>query len=113
MIDFLASYIEDEISIYYGLIGYDYKWSIYFNEIIYSSFYYNYKYSIGREFGYLLKRKYINDNINKGMLNRTRENRQFFLSYSFDDLPSNVYKNFTNLQFGNSIVTVNLDFKLL
>ena len=55
VVDFLASYVEDEISIYYGLIEFEYDWSNYFNEINYSSSYYGYIYSIGREFDYLLK----------------------------------------------------------
>ena len=38
------------------------------------------------------------------------EDTQFFLSYSFDDLPKDIYKNFNHFQFGNYIVTVNKDF---
>jgi len=110
VVDFLANYVEDEISIYYGLIEFEYEWSRYFNEINYSSSYYNNIYSIGREFDYLFKRKYNIDNVNEGMLNRSPENSQFFLSYSFDDLPTDVYKNFSLHQFGNYIITVNLDF---
>jgi len=110
VVDFLANYVEDEISIYYGLIEFEYEWSRYFNEINYSSSYYNNIYSIGREFDYLFKRKYNIDNVNEGMLNRSPENSQFFLSYSFDDLPTDVYKNFSHHQFGNYIITINLDF---
>ena len=55
IVDFLASYVRDEISIYYGLVEFEYEWSNYFNEINYASPYYKYIYSIGREFDYLLK----------------------------------------------------------
>ena len=110
IVDFLASYVEGEISIYYGLIEFEYDWSNYFNEINYSSSYYGYIYSIGREFDYLLKRKYDIDNVNEGLLIRSPENTQFFLRFSFDELPKNLYKNFNEFQFGNYIVTVNLDF---
>ena len=110
IVDFLAGYVDDEISIYYGLFEFEYEWSNYFNEINYSSSYYKYIYSIGREFDYLLKRKYDIDNLNEGILNRSPENSQFFLSYSFDDLPTDVYKNFNHYQFGNYIITINLDF---
>ena len=97
-------------SIYYGLIEFEYEWSNYFNELNYSSNYYRYIYSIGREFDYLLKRKYSVDNLQEGILNRNPENTQFYLSYSYDDLPKDIYQNFTHFQFGNYIVTVNLDF---
>ena len=110
IVDFLAGYVDDEISIYYGLFEFEYEWSNYFNEINYSSSYYKYIYSIGREFDYLLKRKYDIDNLNEGILNRSPENSQFFLSYSFDDLPTDVYENFNHYQFGNYIITINLDF---
>ena len=110
VVDFLANYVDDDISIYYGLIEFEYEWSNYFNEINYSSNYYQYIYSIGREFDYLLKRKYSVDNLQEGILNRNPENTQFYLSYSYDDLPKDIYQNFTHFQFGNYIVTVNLDF---
>ncbi len=110
VVDFLANYVDDDISIYYGLIEFEYEWSNYFNEINYSSNYYQYIYSIGREFDYLLKRKYNVDNLQEGILNRNPENTQFYLSYSYDDLPKDIYQNFTHFQFGNYIVTVNLDF---
>ena len=110
VVDFLAGYVDDEISIYYGLFEFEYEWSNYFNETNYSSSYYKYIYSIGREFDYLLKRKYDIDNLNEGILNRSPENSQFFLSYSFDDLPTDVYENFNHYQFGNYIITINLDF---
>ena len=110
VVDFLANYVDDDISIYYGLIGFEYEWSNYFNEINYSSNYYQYIYSIGREFDYLLKRKYSVDNLQEGMLNRSPENTQFYLSYSYDDLPKDIYQNFNHFQFGNYIVTINLDF---
>ena len=96
VVDFLASYVEGEISIYYGLIEFEYDWSNYFNEINYSSSYYGYIYSIGREFDYLLKRKYDIDNVNEGLLIRSPENTQFFLRFSYDDLPKNLYRNFKN-----------------
>ena len=54
--------------------------------------------------------KYDIDNLNEGILNRSPENSQFFLSYSFDDLPTDVYKNFNHYQFGNYIITINQDF---
>ncbi len=110
IVDFLASYVESEISIYYGLLEFEYDWSNYFNEINYSSSYYGYIYSIGREFDYLLKRKYDIDNVNEGLLIRSPENTQFFLRFSYDDLPKNLYRNFNEFQFGNYIVTINLDF---
>ena len=77
IVDFLASYVESEISIYYGLLEFEYDWSNYFNEINYSSSYYGYIYSIGREFDYLLKRKYDIDNVNEGLLIKSPENTQF------------------------------------
>ena len=110
IVDFLASYVEDDISIYYGLIEFEKEWSDYFNEINYSNSYYEYIYSTGREFDYLLKRKYGIDNLQEGLLRRNPEDTQFFLSYSFDDLPKDIYKNFNHFQFGNYIVTVNKDF---
>lgn len=110
IVDFLAGYVNDEISIYYGLMEFEYEWSNYFNQINYSGSYYKFIYSNGREFDYLLKRKYGIDNLQEGFLNRNPDNTQFFLSYSFDDLPTDVYKNFNHYQFGNYIVTVNLDF---
>jgi len=110
VVDFLAKYVDDDISIYYGLIEFEYEWSNYFNEINYSSNYYQYIYSIGREFDYLLKRKYSVDNLQEGMLNRSPENTQFYLSYAYDDLPKDIYQNFNHFQFGNYIVTINLDF---
>ena len=110
IVDFLASYVEDDISIYYGLIEFEKEWSDYFNEINYSNSYYEYIYSTGREFDYLLKRKYGIDNLQEGLLRRNPEDTQFFLSYSFDDLPKDIYKNFNHFQFGNYVVTVNKDF---
>jgi hypothetical protein len=110
VVDFLAEYVDDEISIYYGHLEFEYEWSNYFNEINYSSSYYRYIYSIGREFDYLLKRKYDIDNLDEGILNRSPKNSQFFLSYSYDDLPKDVYKNFDQYQFGNYILTINLDY---
>ncbi len=110
IVDFLASHVRDEISIYYGLVEFEYEWSNYFNEINYASPYYKYIYSIGREFDYLLKRKYDINNVDEGMLIRSPENTQFFLRFSFDDQPKNLYENFNEYQFGNYIVTVNLDF---
>ena len=59
VVDFLANYVDDDISIYYGLIEFEYEWSNYFNEINYSSNYYQYIYSIGREFDYLLKENIV------------------------------------------------------
>jgi len=110
VVDFLAGYVDDKISIYYGLIEFEYEWSNYFNETYYSDSYYQYIYSTGREFDYLLKKKYGIDNLQEARLNRTQENTQFFLSYSFIELPENIYQNFEVIEFGNYKLIVNLDF---
>ena len=110
IVDFIAAKTDKEVDIYYDLGGGIYDWIPDFNEKNYSSDYYKNSFSLGRDFDYLLKRKYNIDNVNEGVLNRSPENSQFFLSYSFEDLPTDVYLNFNHYQFGNYIVTVNLDY---
>ena len=99
-----------DLSIYYNLIEFEYDWSNYFNEINYSSSYYEFIYSNGREFDYLLKRKYGIDNSQEGKLIRSPKNTQFFLSYSFTEFPRNIYQNYKIIQFGNYSLMINLDF---
>ena len=110
IVDFLDGYVDDKISIYYNLIEFEYGWSNYFNEINYSSSYYEFIYSNGREFDYLLKRKYGIDNSQEGKLIRSPKNTQFFLSYSFTEFPRNIYQNYKIIQFGNYSLMINLDF---
>ena len=110
IVDFIAAKTGKEVDIYYDLGGGIYDWIPDFNEKNYSSDYYKNSFSLGRDFDYLLKRKYNIDNVNEGVLNRSPENSQFFLSYSFEDLPTDVYRNFNHYQFGNYIVTANLDY---
>ena len=71
IVDFLANYVEDEISIYYGLIEFEYTFSNDFNKLNYSNPYYQFIYSNGREFDYLLKRKYGIKNSQEGILKRS------------------------------------------
>jgi hypothetical protein len=110
IVDFLANYVADEISIYYGFIEFEYNFSNNFNKLNYSNPYYQFIYSNGREFDYLLKRKYGIKNSQEGILKRSYEDTQFFISYSFDGIPDNIYQKYSLHKFGNYIVLVNLDF---
>lgn len=110
IVDFLANYVEDEIAIYYGFIEFEYTFSNDFNKLNYSNPYYQFIYSNGREFDYLLKRKYGIKNSQEGILKRSYEDTQFFISYSFDEIPDSIYQKYSLHKFGNYIVLVNLEF---
>ena len=108
VVDFLASKTEKSIQIYYDLDGEIYSWIPDFNEKNYSSNYYKNSFSLGRDFDYLLKKKYNIDNSQEGNLKRSFQNTDFYIGYKFEEFPYNVYKEYKHYEFGNYRVTENL-----
>lgn len=108
IVDFLASKSDKSIQIYYDLDGDIYNWIPDFNEKNYSSEYYKNSFSLGRDFDYLLKKKYNIDNSQEGNVKRTFQNTDFYIGYNFEEFPYNVYEDYKHYEFGNYRVTENL-----
>ena len=108
IVDFLASKSDKSIQIYYDLDGGIYNWIPDFNEKNYSSEYYKNSFSLGRDFDYLLKKKYNIDNSQEGNVKRTFQNTDFYIGYNFEEFPYNVYEDYKHYEFGNYRVTENL-----
>ena len=108
IVDFLASKSDKSIQIYYDLDGDIYNWIPDFNEKNYSSEYYKNSFSLGRDFDYLLKKKYNIDNSQEGNIKRTFQNTDFYIGYNFEEFPYNVYEDYKHYEFGNYRVTENL-----
>jgi hypothetical protein len=108
IVDFLASKSDKSIQIYYDLGGDIYNWIPDFNENNYTSDYYMNSFSLGRDFDYLLKKKYNIDNSQEGNINRTYENTDFYIGYNFEEFPYYVYEDFKHYEIGNYRVTENL-----
>lgn len=108
IVDFLALKSGKNIKIYYDLGGEVYNWIPEFNEKNYSTNYYKNSFSIGRDFDYLLKRKYNIDNTQEGKIIRSYKDTDFYIGYNFEDFPEDVYTNYQHHVFGNYRVTENL-----
>ena len=109
IVDFLSTKKSNTIHIYYDLGGVVFDWIPVFNERNYSTEYHNYSLSLGRDFDYLLKKKYNISNTQEGRVTRSFVNTDFYISYVFNEFPENVYDNYKHYQFGNYRVTENLN----
>jgi len=108
IVDFIATKTNKEVSIYYDLGGGIYNWIPEFNEKNYSTDYYLNSFSLGRDFDYLFKKKFNIDNLQEGNLYRVFQDTDFYISYTFEEFPNNIYENYKHYQFGNFRVTENL-----
>ena len=108
IVDFIATKTNKEVSIYYDLGGGIYNWIPEFNEKNYSTDYYLNSFSLGRDFDYLLKKKFNIDNSQEGNLYRVFQDTDFYISYNFEEFPNNIYEKYKHYQFGNFRITENL-----
>ena len=108
IVEFIAAKTDKEVNIYYDLSGDIYNWIPDFNKKYYSSDYYLYSFTLGRDFDYLFKRKFNIDNSQEGKINRISQDTDFYISYIFEEFPKDVYEKYKHYQFGNYRVTENL-----
>ena len=113
IVDFIADNTktkENDVAIFFDLgVGF-YSGARDFNKNSYDSEYYNYIYSAGREFEFLLKSKHNLDNSIDRISNNDVSNSHYHIGYVFKSFPSDVYENFQHFYFGNYRVTVNLNY---
>jgi len=108
IVDFLATKNDKTIKIYYDLGGGVYDWIPEFNKKNYSTNYYKNSFSLGRDFDYLLKKKYNIENTQEGIINRSFKDTDFYIGYIFMEFPTNIYEEYNHYKFGNYRVTENL-----
>jgi len=113
IVDFIADNTkanENNVAIFFDLgVGF-YSGAKDFNNNSYDSEYYNYIYTSGREFEFLLKSKHNLDNSVDQISNKDLSNSHYYIGYVFNSFPSDIYENFQHFYFGNYRVTINLNY---
>lgn len=113
IVDFIARNVnttESDVTVFYDLGGGHYNWTENFNIRYYNRDYYDASFTFGREIDYLLKSKHNLNNLVDQSSYKDISDSNFYIGYTFDIFPVDVYENFKHFYFGNYRVTINLNY---